>query len=245
MNPLRRLFRMSTDETSTTTDIPLVDSRGRLHAAVAVRQRYERELSAAQEAVERVNSIIADAENADRAATTAEKQAAEAAKAWALRGALDDDTDEAALNVAVEARQYAQRLALKGQGASAALPTLRHAEDAARMALDSARSAVKEAITAILLDESEDLFTELDRLREQYMDLLTQGAALSTLLSPRWGAAHAYRTALAADMTIGERIAALCPKIPADHDPRVRQHIEALSQYARALLGDPNATSNN
>jgi hypothetical protein len=242
VNALRRLFRMTTNETSTIATVdepPAVSPRGHLHAARAVQQRHERELAAAQASIARAQAVIDAASEADAAATNAEKQAAKAARDWALRGALDDDGDESAVGAAVESRQIAQRLALKSQGAQAALPQLHHAEGAARMSLDSARSAVKQAITAVLLDESKDLFAELAEMRRRYGALMAEAAALSVLLSPRWGEAHGYRDALGPDLNFGGRVQALGVAVPADDHPLVRGHIDRLNGFARALLDDP------
>lgn len=228
------------NDTASVDEVPVVNSRGNLHASVAIRQRHERELSAAEAAVERAQAVIDAADDADHAATEAEKQAAVAARDWALRGAFDADGDETEVSAAVESRQIAQRLALKAAGARAALPTLHEAESAAGRALDSARFDVRQAITGIILDQSKDLFVELVQLQKRYTGLMAQAQALAVLLSPRWASGHPFRDALSSDLNVGARVQALRIDLPADDHPLVREHIARLNGFARALLADPN-----
>lgn len=232
MKLLRRVFGMDSTVTTAVDEIPAVTSRGALHAAIAVKQRHERELAAAQAAVTRANDVIADAAAAEAAAADAERLAAEASKAWAL-GAGDDD--ESAHDAAMHCRALAQRLGLKARGATAAMPELTFAEDAARLALDAAISGVQEAVHAIMLSEIETDFTLLESYRAE--SEAAEGRIFALAHTLRHGRLYDIQSGGSHELL--QRLDALQPRVPSED--KLRELARPWVEFARALVVDPNS----
>lgn len=183
-----------------------------LQEALTARRAAQRRFDEAAAAVERVRSVMRDAEDAESAAEEAEALAVAATRRWAEAGAPGDEPngDQDLLDQASATDRRAKEARFKASGARAGLPAIEEALTDARIALSRAQDDVRAAATEILLGEIEPLFETMAAARDVFVEAQSSIAALRVVLGSA-GQMHPWRRFSSSrhSQQIGQRLAAL------------------------------------
>lgn len=187
MRLLRTLFAGST------AAAPADEIETALEQLVAAKQERDRRAGAVAEIAEhlgRVKQVLDDSAAADAALRMAEAQAAAASQAWAAGGAKGEPNGDA-FEAAQQVRVVADRLRLKAQGATAAVPALRESQTDARRQLEKAEDAIRAAAIAVLRAEAAPDFELLERVMPEVTAALYRLKGLR-VLTASWGKGHMF-----------------------------------------------------
>jgi hypothetical protein len=186
---LRKVLRL-VDQASEPAGPPTL--RAQLQAAIGERGLAAQALEAARAHIERVRSVIAAAEPAAKEAALVEKAAEDRAREWALSGALSAPADLAQLNAAADSQRTAYAAQRRAAGAEEALPTLREAEEDARVALENVNDRIRELIAQVMIEELAPEIAEVAALRSRLVEVAENVVSLQTVFRSIWGEAHPY-----------------------------------------------------
>jgi hypothetical protein len=217
--------------------------RARLKAAIAARDAAQREVIAAREALERLQSIVDEADSLSRAAADATRAAKEFRREWARNGCRYSETAElqALEDVAKEKAGAAERASVR---ADAVRKELSRAQDAVgqlqftiREREDEIDAAIKEIIVSEWMPNLEDLEADAQRHRDKRAKVKCLERFLSM---ERYSERHAANQRIVDDAL--ERATILSwekerePVQAADHLYRTRHDAEMIERHAAPLL---------
>ena len=164
---------------------PQCPGRGRLRAALAARSEAQHAVIEARAILERLESVIEQADDAARTASAAAVQAKEARQRWVRDGCLANAREHQVLSEdAAKAASVAQSAALDADAVSKELLRAQSAVQSAQVEVGHRDQEIAGAVGEILVMEQAPLLESLERAASEFRDLRFKAMALLRAVQP-------------------------------------------------------------
>lgn len=209
-------------------------ARDRLKAAMKACDAAAAALAESESALERVQQLIAAADDADAVLQTAEANSAAFTQAWAESGARRDrpqtDTKLKAKADTASRKSIAARIA--ADGAKAGLPVAETALRDAQNALHSADETIRGAVTALLVAMIENRFNLAAKAAADFDDAAHEIQACAKSLAGRFRPFSSDSTAAG----LLNRLQILAPQTPRQDTRQLIQRGDDLLERSREFV---------